>query len=584
MTEVIDAAAALPQQRRAGLAKRPAQTNLLAQAMLLVIACLVLPPVVTLIQNSLFVMNPDGSHGAFTFDNFTHLASEKGILASGWNSIQFAALSTLFSLLFGASLAWVVERTDAPHRSLAYLMTVVSLGIPLIIYVPAWLFLLGPVGPFNELYRNLTGNGGNLFTVNSIAGMVAIETLGWLPMSFLLFAASFRTANAELEEAARMSGAGILTMVLRVSIPLAAPAALATGLFIFIKTLQAFDVPKLVGTSAGIKLLTTDIYDDIRAAVPPKVGQASAYSVVLTVLVAGLMYLYSRLSLNASRFATVTGKGFRPRPLPLGRLRWLGGGLIWANCIVVLVLPILTLLWIALTPFVRPVRVAAFKSLTLDNFRIVLGSQGYFELIVNTLITAAAAASITMALMVVCGWLVARRQAFHTVTDQLITLPMILPGIVLSVAMMDVALRAPIPLYSTLTIVVIAFVIHFLPFGMRYTYGGVLQIHKELEESAGVCGASPGKILLKVVMPLLLPAIMAGWVFIFLNAARDLSTAIILSGPDTKTIAVAIFDRAVNGELSEVAALGLLWSLLMSTIATAFYLVMKRRGTMIFGV
>lgn len=584
MTEVLDAAAALPQQRRAGLAKRPAQTNLLALAMLLVIACLVLPPVVTLVQNSLFVMNPDGSHGAFTLDNFTHLVSEKGILASGWNSIQFAALSTLFSLLFGASLAWVVERTDAPHRSLAYLMTVVSLGIPLIIYVPAWLFLLGPVGPFNELYRNLTGNGGNLFTVNSIAGMVAIETLGWLPMSFLLFAASFRTANAELEEAARMSGAGILTMVLRVSIPLAAPAALATGLFIFIKTLQAFDVPKLVGTSAGIKLLTTDIYDDIRAAVPPKVGQASAYSVVLTVLVAGLMYLYSRLSLNASRFATVTGKGFRPRPLPLGRLRWLGGGLIWANCIVVLVLPILTLLWIALTPFVRPVRVAAFKSLTLDNFRVVLGSHGYFELIVNTLITAAAAASVTMALMVVCGWLVARRQAFHAVTDQLITLPMILPGIVLSVAMMDVALRAPIPLYSTLTIVVIAFVIHFLPFGMRYTYGGVLQIHKELEESAGVCGASPGKILLKVVMPLLWPAIMAGWVFIFLNAARDLSTAIILAGPDTKTIAVAIFDRAVNGELSEVAALGLLWSLLMSSIAIVFYLVMKRRGTMIFGM
>lgn len=210
--------------------------------------------------------------------------------------------------------------------------------------------------------------------------------------------------------------------------------------------------------------------------------------------------------------------------------------------------------------------------------------RAWAELIVNTLITAAAAASVTMALMVVCGWLVARRQAFHAVTDQLITLPMILPGIVLSVAMMDVALRSPIPLYSTLTIVVIAFVIHFLPFGMRYTYGGVLQIHKELEESAGVCGASPGRTLFKIVMPLLWPAIMAGWVFIFLNASRDLSTAIILAGPDTKTIAVAIFDRAVNGELSEVAALGLLWSLLMSSTAVAFYLVMKRRGTMILGM
>ncbi|MGH7155314.1 MAG: ABC transporter permease, partial [Acetobacteraceae bacterium] len=342
-------------------------TRLIAVAMLLIIACLVLPPFVVLVQDSLFVMNDDGSHGALTFANFADLLGGNNILRSAWNSIEFATLSTLFSLVFGGSLAWVVERTDAPNRSLAYLIATVSLGIPLIIYVPAWMFFLGPVGPVNELYRSLTGNSGTFFTVNSIAGMVAIETLGWLPMSFLLFAASFRVANAELEEAARMSGASIPATVLRVSLPLAVPAALATGLFILIKTLQAFDVPKLVGTAAGIKLLTTDIYDDIRAAVPPHVGHASAYSVVLTVVIAGLMYFYSRLSLNASRFATVTGKGFRPRPLPLGRFRWLGGALIWANFLVVLGVPILTLLWLALTPFVRPARLSAFKSLTLDN-------------------------------------------------------------------------------------------------------------------------------------------------------------------------------------------------------------------------
>lgn len=380
-----------------------------------------------------------------------------------------------------------------------------------------------------------------------------------------------------------MSGASIATMVWRVSVPLAAPAALATGLFIFIKTLQAFDVPKLVGTSAGIKLLTTDIYDDIRASVPPQVGHASAYSVVLTVVVAGLMYFYSRLSLNASRFATVTGKGFRPRPLPLGRFRWLGGGLIWANFLVVLGLPLLTLLWVALTPYIQPIRPSAFGNLTLENFAIVVSDSSYLELVVNTLIMAASAATATMVLMVICGWLVARRRTFHTALDQLITLPMLLPGIVLSVAMMDVALRSPVPLYSTMTIMVIAFMIHFLPYGMRYTFSGVLQIHKELEESAGVSGASPALTLRKVVVPLLWPSILAGWLFIFLNASRDLSTAIILAGPDTKTIAVAIFDRAVNGEFSEVAALGLLWSLLMSVFAMAFFVVARRQATAAFG-
>jgi iron(III) transport system permease protein len=189
-----------------------------------------------------------------------------------------------------------------------------------------------------------------------------------------------------------------------------------------------------------------------------------------------------------------------------------------------------------------------------------------------------------MALMVVCGWLVARRRSCHTVLDQLVTLPMLLPGIVLSVAMMDVALRSPVPLYSTLSIIVIAFVVHYLPYGMRYTFSGVLQIHKELEESAGVSGASPLLVLRKVVMPLLWPSILAGWLFIFLNASRDLSTPIILAGPDTKTIAVAIFDQATNGDFGEVAALGLAWSFLMSSVAVAFYVFMRRRGGSAFGL
>lgn len=548
----------------------------LSLAMVVVIGCLVLPPFVSLVRNSLFEMMPDGSAGAFTLENFARLAATGQFVQSAVNSVIFALFSTLLAILLGGSLAWIVERTNAPFRDLAYLMTVVSLSIPGVIYVPAWLFFLGPTGPLNDLYR-LAGGSGLLFNVNSMAGMVMIEGFAWIPLTFLLFAASFRMANAELEEAARMSGANVFEMMRRVSIPLAAPAAFAGALFIFIRSLQAFDVPKLVGTGAGIKLLTTDIYDSIRS-VPPQIGHASAFSVALTVLVAGLLFLYSRLALNASRYATVTGKGYKPRPLALGWARWVCGAIVVLNVMIVLALPLLTLLWVALTPFVRPVRLAAFSSLTWDNFATVLFDDRYFELITNTLIVSASAATVTMLLMVVCGWLVARRRVYHTVLDQMIALPMLIPSIVLSVAMMDLALRSPIPLYSTLSIVVIAFVVHYLPFGMRYTFTGALQLHKELEESAGVCGASPLVMLRRVVIPLLMPSIVAGWLFIFLNASRDLSTAIILSGPDTKTIAVAIFDQAINGQFSEVAALGLLWSLMMSVVAMVFYFLVQRRS------
>lgn len=549
---------------------------LLSLAMVVIIGCLVLPPFFTLVRNSLFELTPNGSTGAFTLDNFARLAESGKVLRSTVNSFVFALLSTLLAILLGGTLAWIVERTNAPFRDLAYLMTVVSLSIPGVIYVPAWLFFLGPTGPLNDVYRTL-GGSGVLFNVNSMAGMVLIEGFGWIPLTFLLFAASFRSANAELEEAAIMSGASVLDMMRRISIPLAAPAALAAALFVFIRSLQAFDIPKLVGTGAGISLLTTDIYDSIRT-VPPQIGHASAFSVALTGLVAGLMFLYSRLALNASRFATVTGKGYKPRPLVLGWARWVCGGVVILNVLIVLVLPLLTLLWIAVTPFVRPVRIAAFSSLTGENFALVLSDDRYLELITNTLTVSASAATVTMLLMVVCGWLVARRRVYHTVLDQMTTLPMLIPSIVLSVAMMDLALRSPIPLYSTLTIIVIAFVVHYIPFGMRYTFTGALQLHKELEESAGVCGASPMVMLRRVVVPLLLPSIIAGWLFIFLNASRDLSTAIILSGPDTKTIAVAIFDQAINGQFSEVAALGLLWSLMMSVVAMAFYFLVQRRS------
>lgn len=548
----------------------------LSLAMVVVIGCLVLPPFVSLVRNSLFEMMPDGSAGAFTLENFARLTANGQFVQSAINSVVFALFSTLLAILLGGSLAWIVERTNAPFRDLAYLMTVVSLSIPGVIYVPAWLFFLGPTGPLNDMYR-LAGGGGLLFNVNSMAGMVLIESFGWIPLTFLLFAASFRMANAELEEAARMSGANVFEMMRRVSIPLAAPAAFAAALFIFIRSLQAFDVPKLVGTGAGIKLLTTDIYDSIRS-VPPQIGHASAFSVALTVLVAGLLFLYSRLALNASKFATVTGKGFRPRPLALGWARWVCGGIVILNVMIVLALPLLTLLWVALTPFVRPIRLSAFSSLTWDNFATVMFDDRYFELITNTLIVSGSAATATMLLVVVCGWLVARRRVYHTVLDQMIALPMLIPSIVLSVAMMDLALRSPIPLYSTLAIVVIAFVVHYLPFGMRYTFTGALQLHKELEESAGVCGASPLVMLRRVVIPLLMPSIVAGWLFIFLNASRDLSTAIILAGPDTKTIAVAIFDQAINGQFSEVAALGLLWSLMMSVVAMIFYFLVQRRS------
>ena len=546
----------------------------LALGTLVVLAVLVLPPAFILLEVSFSETRLDGGLGAFTWRHYGQLFADPHLYASALNSMVFAAAATSISLVFGGVLAWVTERTNAPFKPLATLTAIISLGTPYILYVTAWLFLLGRAGPFNDAWRNL-GGAGLLVDVYSLWGMVLIEGFLWSPLVFLLLSATFRAANADMEEAARMSGASVLATVWRISLRLAWPAVLAMALFVFIRNLEAFDVPVLVGTPGRITLLTTDIYLATKE-VPPLLGHASAFSVVLIGIVAVLLLLYGRVSRNAERYASVTGKGFRPRPFDLGRGRWLGGALILFNFVLVLGLPLCALLWTSFSPFMRPMRWAGLKTLTVKNYLAVFRVPSYLDLALNTLLVAAAAATAAVLITTAAAWIAARRQRMGVVLDQLSTMPLVFPGIVLGVAMMELALRLPFPLYGTLTLIALGFTIRYMPYGMRYAYSGVLQIHRELEEAACVAGASQMGVLRRVVVPLLSPALLSGWLFIFLIAAKELSMAVLLAGPGSQTMAVAMFDLWANGQGGELSALGLIWALLMTFAALGFHLLTRR--------
>ena len=161
--------------------------------------------------------------------------------------------------------------------------------------------------------------------------------------------------------------------------------------------------------------------------------------------------------------------------------------------------------------------------------------------------------------------------------NQLAMVPFVFPGIVFGVAMMQIGLRFPIPIYGTLWLIFAAFAIRYLPLGMRYSFSGVLQIHRELEEAAAVSGASPLKTLRRIVAPLLAPAIISGWLFIFLVASKELAIAVLLAGPRSQTIAVTMLDQWVNGQAGELSALGLFWTAVMTIFAVAFYITTQRR-------
>jgi iron(III) transport system permease protein len=558
-------------------------TRWIAAVIGLVLAALVLPPVWYLVQGSLVETTVTGAAGDFTFAHYRKLAEGERLAASLVNSVIFALGSAVVALLFGGVLAWVVERTNAPFKILAYLTTIISLGTPYVLYVTAWLFLLGKVGPVNDIYRAITGSNGVLINVHSMSGMVLIEGMLWSPLVFLLLSATLRTSNPEFEEAARMSGASVWDTIRRITVRLALPAVMALVLLVFIRAFEGFEVPALVGLPGRVNVVTTDIFLALKDTVPPDAGRASAFSVVLLGVVAVLLAFYNRISRSAERFHTVTGKGFRARPFDLGRGRWIAGGVIVVNFLFVLVLPNMVLLWASILPFFQAFRWKAVATFTLENYRAVLNSPFYLELVWNTLLLAAASATVVMVLTLFVGWLAARRKPGGWALDQLATMPLIFPGIVLGTAVMQIYLALPIPIYGTLWIILIAYVIRYLPYGMRYSYSGMLQIHRELEEAAGMSGAGNLVILRRIVLPLLAPAVASGWLFIFLLASRVLSLPILLAGPNSQTIAVAMYDMWTNGQGTELAAMGLLWTAIMTAIASAFYFLSRRSGAGVYG-
>jgi len=551
------------------------QTAWLAALLIVILAALVVPPFVFLMQGSVTVAGPTMNTSEWGLGNFETVLRSRHFLTTSMNSLVFAAASAALALLIGWVTAWIVERTNTPLKALAYLTSIISLGTPYILYVTAWLLFFGKAGPVNHFYRTLTGSTDVLINIYSMAGMILVEGFLWSPLAFLLVGATLRNANPELEEAARVHGAGVWQTIRRVTMRLSLPSMLALSMLVFIRAIEAFEVPALVGLPGRISVLTTDIYSNMVARAPPDMGGASALSVIMLALVLVLLYVYGRLSRHAERFATITGKGFRPRPFDLGRLRYVAAAVLVFNFVLLLLVPMLMLVWVSLLPFFQPVSAAAFKLISLNNYRTVLASD-HMDLMINTFIVAIATATLAVAITFLGAWLAVRRAPGGWIIERLATIPLVFPGLILGIAVMQVFLRIPIPIYGTLGILIWAFVINYLPYGMRYSSSGMLQIHRELEEAAAISGATPFTRLRRIVAPLLAPALLAGWLFIFLMSARVLSLAILLAGPRSQTMAVAMFDLWGNGQGTELAALGLMWSMLMTVIAVVFYVLARR--------
>jgi iron(III) transport system permease protein len=542
-----------------------------------VLAYLVLPPFFFILHTSL-VTDRGLQAGTFTIQHFLNIVDSFGdVKTLLGNSLIFSLGSAAVAILYGTALAWLAERSDAPFRKLAYVSAYVSFAIPGIIKVVGWIMLLGPkAGILNALGVALTGQA--FFNIFSLSGMVLVESFLWIPIVFLLMSTPFRAMDPSLEEAATTAGSSGWQVFRRVTFPLAVPSVLAVLILTVIRSLEAFEIPALIGIPAGVEVLTTKIYLQIKGGLIPKYGEASAYSIILIVLVALGLIPYYRITSKTYKFTTISGKNFRPNRVALGKWRWLGACLMLVLPLLQF-LPIVAIAWSSFLPFAQVPSRKALELLTLNNYVVAFNDSGVIRSVMNSLTVSISSATVAVAITFFAAWLIVRASIkARWILDQMAMLPLVFPGIVMGIAILKMYLLLPVPVYGTIWILVLAFIARYLPYGIRFSHSALLSLHKELEEGAMASGASWFQMVRHVVVPLILPALLAGWIYIFLITFKELSIALLLYSPGSQVVAVTIWELWENGHVGELAAFSLLITIGTVFVGSLFLNIAQRYG------
>jgi iron(III) transport system permease protein len=502
--------------------------------------------------------------GSLSLDNFREAYSSESFSLGRMvgNSLRFALGATALSIFIGTTLAYLAVRTDVPFRRLIFAAALVPIVIPGVLYTIGWVFLASPqIGWVNELTDLSVGL--RPFNIFSMTGMIFVEGMNQSPLVFLLMYGAFKSMDPALEESALMSGASLPTVLSRITLPLVRPAVFSAILIMTVLALEAFEGPTLLGVPAGIWLFTSRIYR-VLSEFPVNYGAAGAYATSLMLLTTTGIYIQSRFTKNAKAYQTVTGKGFRPRPNSLGRWRWPTAGFVMAYFMVAVVLPLGVLLYTSFQPYYSVPSVASLRSSTLENYRQVLSDPAVANVLQNSTILALTSATAVVLVTAIAAWIVIRtRIRGRWVLDNLAFLPLTIPGLVLGVSLLIVYLRVPIAVYGTLWILFIAYCTRYLPYGMRYSSASMYQIGAELEESAQTSGATWGQTFRRVVLPLLLPGLTAGWIYIVMSAMRELSSSILLYSPGNEVLAIYIWEAWESGQVTRLSAAGVLLMILL---------------------
>ena len=515
--------------------------------------------------------------GGFTFANYERVYADPLTYQTLGNTVVYALVTSVISLTIAALFAYLLERTDLPFRNLIWVVMLLPIAMPALLSAMSWILALSQrTGVLNIFIRDILSWFGIVletgpFNIHSLWGVIFVESIRGSTTLFLMMVASFRLMDPSMEEAASMAGAKLIGTLRKIVLPLLLPILLATAMYGFIGNLDDFDVPLLIGLPGGVFILSTLIY--FVTYLGSNWGVAAVYSTIFIAMTVLLVAIYHRVVLrNSERFATITGKAFKPRRASLGKWKWPALALVVGYFMLSVIIPFFIILYASLLPVYQVPSAEAFSKMSLGNYVDLFGSDRFINALWNSTKLGVGTGVVTMVLAMFVAWVVVRRKVRGRLAiDALAFIPHALPSVAIVIALVAFYLSPWmrwLPLYGTLALMILALVTRYIAFGTRTANGAMAQIDSALEEAAAVGGVTKMRILWRITLPLLKPAFIGGFVFVAAHGFRNLTIPLMMASQSNETVAVVLYQTwEIKSDFSGAGAIGVVLTLILAVLA-----------------
>ena len=535
----------------------------LTHGLIVIVGFLTICPVIMLFLGSF--TEGLGAFGNFTLEKYIKSYSDPALGSIVANTVIFTSGSALLATVLAMFLAYLNTRTNIPFKGLFGILSIVPMMIPHVLFAVSWALLLNPSnGMINLLFKQFLGLTESPFNIYTLQGMILVEALMDLPMAYLIIAPAMSAFDVSLEESSRVCGASNFRTALRVTLPILRPAILAAITLAIVRSLASFAVPSVIGMPGRNYVLSTHIYRVIATGFAPDYGMAAAVGMSVLATSITLIFVYRYLTSEGEKYVTVSSRGYRPTVIDLKKAKYPMFGIVALLSLVLIVLPIVVLFYTSLVPYSMVPSGRAFSLMSWKHWIAVIKDPISMLSLKNSLFLGVAGATLGILLSIFVAYVIVKvRTTVSGFLESLSFLSFSFPGIVIGIGFMWFFVYTP--LYATIWALLIGYIATYLPYGVRPLSSAFIQIHSHLEESSRVCGGGALYTMRRIVIPLLIPGVVSGWIMMVTMFVRELSLSVVLSRPGTEVLAVQILRFAEDGLWGRLSALGIMM-IFISTI------------------